>query len=92
MLAWAASTKNWSLTVRKTRSILPRPSGRPGREWMSRMPRLAQALSNWAETNGLPLSKLWRHRHNLDYADPAIMPTFGSKPCSAGVEGAKLSA
>ncbi len=28
----------------------------------------------------------------LDYADPAIMPTFGSKPCSAGVEGVKLSA
>ena len=44
------------LTVRNTRSIFPRPSGRPGRLWISRIPSTAHARSSWPDTNGEPLS------------------------------------
>ncbi len=42
--------------VRKNRSILPRPAGWPGLEWVSVMPRLASARSSCEDTNALPLS------------------------------------
>jgi len=64
----------------KNRSILPRPSGRPGREWIIRIPKLAHARSSWADTNGLPLSALRRRRRNADYADVRVMPTINGKP------------
>ena len=37
------STRNCSRTVRNSRSIFPRPCGRPGVEWVSLMPSTAQA-------------------------------------------------
>jgi hypothetical protein len=42
--------------VRKNRSIFPRPAGSPRREWMNRIPSLAQARASWRDANGLPLS------------------------------------
>jgi len=50
------STRNCSRTVRKNRSIFPRPCGRPGVEWTSRIPSFAQARSSQASTNAEPLS------------------------------------
>src|SRR5205814_4932096 len=43
-------------TVRKNRSIFPRPCGRPGVEWTSLMPNFAQARSSHESTKALPLS------------------------------------
>ena len=50
------STRNCSRTVRKNRSILPRPWGRPGAECTRRTPSFAQARNSHASTNAEPLS------------------------------------
>ena len=71
----AISTVNSLFTVRKKRSILPLPWGRPGVECTSLMPSFAQARSNHESTKALPLSTLCRRRHSVDYADAGIMPT-----------------
>ena len=51
-----SSTRNCSRTVRKNRSIFPRPWGRPGAECTSLIPRTAHARSSHASTNAEPLS------------------------------------
>ncbi|MGB3680728.1 MAG: site-specific integrase [Candidatus Microthrix parvicella] len=49
--------------MRKNRSIFPLPAGSPGLECHNRIPILARARPNWADTNGDPLSWLCRRRH-----------------------------
>ncbi len=48
--------EDWSRTVRKNRSILPRPSGRRGVEWASRIPSDAPSRSSGLDANAEPLS------------------------------------
>jgi hypothetical protein len=57
-----------------------------------RIPKFAQARSSQASTNAEPLSTLCRHRHNVDYADPWVMPTAVRTYWSAGVSARGASA
>ena len=49
------STRNWPRTVSKNRSILPRPSGRYGGEWVIRMRSFAQVTAIVSSTKHAPL-------------------------------------
>jgi hypothetical protein len=53
---------------------------------------LPHARSSHASTKALPLSTLCRYRHNVDYADPGVMPTPVRTGCSAGVHEPMMSA
>ena len=63
--------------MRKYLSILPLPAGLPGALWVSLIPSTAQALRRPESMKMAPLSTLCRHRHNVDHADPWVMPTSG---------------
>jgi hypothetical protein len=51
------------------------------------MPSFAQARSSQASTNALPLSTLCRYLHNVDYADPPVMPIAVQRPWSQVCQG-----